>query len=34
MVGGTSMYCEKENPSDGWLNNKQWGIIEELSKTI
>jgi hypothetical protein len=34
MVGGTALNGKLNNPSDGWLTDRQWAIIQELSLTI
>jgi len=34
MVGGTALNGKLNNPSDGWLTERQWAIIQELSLTI
>ena len=32
MTGGTTTHFNKRNPSNGWLENKDWAAIEELSE--
>jgi hypothetical protein len=32
MVGGTAISAKRQNPSDGWLTEKQWANIVELSE--
>ncbi len=34
MVGGTAFGCARPNPTSGWINDKQWGSIIELSERI
>jgi len=34
MVGGTAISAKRQNPSDGWLTEKQWANIVELSESV
>ena len=34
MIGGTAIDASEANPSSGWLSDKQWGNIIQLSEQI